>query len=100
MRPLNRFLARLLNSALKRRDTQRFQEEMEEHLALQTADNLRAGLSPSDARRQALVKFGPREAIHEAYWAEGGLAFLETAFKTCVSDGVRSASLLASLPLR
>jgi hypothetical protein len=61
MRPLNRFLARLLNSALKRRDTQRLQEEMEEHVALQTADNLRAGLSPSEARRQALVKFGPRE---------------------------------------
>lgn len=81
MRPLNRFLARLLNSALKRRDTQRLQEEMEEHLALQTADNLRAGLSPCEARRRALVKFGPREAIHEAYWAEGGLAFLESALQ-------------------
>ena len=81
MRPLNRFLARLLNSALRRRDTQRLQEEMEEHLAMQTADNLRAGLSPGEARRQALVKFGPREAVHESYWAEGGLAFLETALQ-------------------
>jgi predicted permease len=78
MRPLKRFLARLLNSFLRRRDGRRLQEEIEEHLALQTADNLRAGLSPSEARRQALVKLGAVEAIHEEYWAEGGLAFLET----------------------
>ena len=65
MRSLKRFLARLLNSALRRRDDKRLQEEMEEHLALQTADNLRAGLSPSEARRQALLKFGPVEAMQE-----------------------------------
>ena len=75
---LKRFLARLLNSALRRRDDKRLQEEIEEHLALQTAHNLRAGLSPSEARRQALLKFGAVEAIQEEYWAEGGLAFLET----------------------
>jgi hypothetical protein len=78
MRPLKRFLARLLNSALQRRDDKRLQEEIEEHLALQTADNLRTGLTASEARRQALLKFGAVEAIQEEYWAEGGLAFLET----------------------
>ena len=78
MRPLKRFLARLRNSAFRRRDNQRLQEEMAEHVALQTADNLRAGLSPVEARRQALVKFGAAEAIQEQYWTEGGLAFLET----------------------
>lgn len=30
---------------------------------MQTADNLRAGLSPSEARRQAVLKFGAAEAI-------------------------------------
>jgi len=78
MRPLKRFFARLINSALGRRDDKRLREEMEEHLALQTSDNLRAGLSPSEARRQALLKFGAVEAIQEEYWAEGGLAFVET----------------------
>ena len=78
MRPLKRFLARLLNSAMRRRGDKRLQEEMEEHLALQTADNLRAGLSPSEARRQALLKFGAIERIQEEYWAEGRLAFGET----------------------
>ena len=78
MRPLKRFLARLLNTVTRRRDDKRLQEEIDEHLALQTADNLRAGLSPSEARRQALLKFGAVEAIQEGYWAEGRLAFVET----------------------
>ena len=78
MRSLKRFLARVLNSAMRRRDDKRLQEEMEEHLALQTADNLRAGLSPSEARREALLKFGAVEAIQERYWAEARLAFVET----------------------
>jgi hypothetical protein len=34
---MKRFLTRLLNSALMRRDDRRFEEEMEEHLALQIA---------------------------------------------------------------
>lgn len=78
MRSVKRFLARLRNSAMRRRDDQRLQEEMEEHLALQIADNLRAGLSPAEARREALLKFGAVEAIQEGYWAEARLAFVES----------------------
>ena len=44
MRFLRRFLARLENFATGRRDDQRLREEMEEHLALQTEENLRAGM--------------------------------------------------------
>jgi predicted permease len=54
------------------------QEEIEEHLALQTADNLRAGLSPVEARRQAMLKFGAMEAIKEDYRAERRLLFIDT----------------------
>jgi macrolide transport system ATP-binding/permease protein len=81
MRSIQRFLARLLNSALRRRDQQRLREEIEQHLALETADNVRSGLSPSEARRQAVLKFGAVEAIKEQYWAEGGLAFCEIVFQ-------------------
>ena len=63
MTPLRRFLARLLNPAMRRRDQDRLREEIEEHLALQTADNVRSGWSPSEARRQAVLKLGAREAI-------------------------------------
>lgn len=52
-------------------------EEIEEHLALQTAENLRAGLPPAEARRQAVLKFGAVEAIKGDYRAERGMLFIE-----------------------
>jgi hypothetical protein len=65
MRALKRFLKRLGSSAMRKRDDERFREEADEHLALQTAENLRAGLSPDEARRQAVLKFGAVEAFKE-----------------------------------
>jgi hypothetical protein len=53
-------------------------EEIEEHLALQTAENVRAGLSPVEARRQAALKFGAVEAMKESYRDQRGFPFLET----------------------
>jgi predicted permease len=53
-------------------------EEFEEHLALQTAENLRSGLSPVEARRQAVLKFGAVGGYKEEYREQQGLAFLET----------------------
>ena len=78
MRTLRRLLRRLSNFATSRRDDQRLKDEIEGHVALQTAENLRAGLSPSEARRQALLKFGPVESIKEDYRAERGMVFIET----------------------
>ena len=77
MRLLRRFLARLANSVAKRQNDQRLREEVEEHLTLQTAENLRAGMSPQEARRQAVLKFGAREAVRENYHAEEGLPWFE-----------------------
>ena len=78
MRFLRRFFTRLVNFATRRRDDERLKEEIEEHLALQTAENLGAGLPPAEARRQALLKFGAVEAIKEDYRAERGMLFMET----------------------
>jgi predicted permease len=78
MRLLKRFFARLFNSAMRRRDDKRLQEEIAEHLTRQTADNLRAGLSPSEAQRQAVLKLGAIGSMREEYWSEQGLASLET----------------------
>ncbi len=52
-------------------------EEIEGHIALQTDENVRAGLSAVEARRQALLKFGGVEAIKQDYRAERGLLFVE-----------------------
>jgi len=79
MRSLRRFLTRLANLAAKRKHDERLKEEIEEHLALQTAENLRAGLPPAEARRQAILKFGAMEAIKEEYRAERRMLFIDTA---------------------
>ena len=40
-------------------------DELESHLQMQIEDNLRAGMSPEEARRQALVRFGSIEVVKE-----------------------------------
>src|SRR5712664_1493125 len=77
MRSLRRFLSRLANLATRRAQDERLREEIEEHIALQTAENLRAGLSPVEARRQAMLEFGGVEVIKQDYRAERGLLLIE-----------------------
>src|SRR5579863_3099137 len=78
MRSLRRLFARLTSLATRRRDDQRLREEIEGHIALQPEENLRAGLSPAEARRQAVLKFGGVESVKEEYRGERGLPFVET----------------------
>jgi predicted permease len=77
MKSLRRFFARLANLAPRRAQDERLREEIEEHIALQTEENLRAGLSPVEARRQAMVKFGGVEAMKQDYRGARGLLFVE-----------------------
>jgi predicted permease len=77
MRFLRRFLIRLSNFATRRSADQRLREEIAEHLAFQTEENLRAGMSPAEARRQAALKFGAAEAIRERHHDEQSLPFIE-----------------------
>ena len=77
MKFLRRFLIRLSNFAARRSADQRLQEEIAEHLAFQTEENLRAGMSPAEARRQAALKLGAAEAIREHHHAEQSLPFIE-----------------------
>src|ERR1700685_2267485 len=81
MRHIRRFIARLRSFARSRQDEERMREEIEEHLALETARNVRAGLSPVEARRRAMLKFGTVGAIQESYRDERGLPSVETLIK-------------------
>jgi hypothetical protein len=78
MKSLRRLLARLLNLVDGGRADQRLLEEMEEHLARQTEDNVRAGMPAAEAHRQAALKFGAAGAVREQYHAELSLPFIET----------------------
>jgi len=81
MRFLRRFFIRLSNLATGRSADQRLQEELAEHLAFQTEENLRAGMSPVEARRQAALKLGAAQAIREDHHGEQSLPFVENLFQ-------------------
>jgi predicted permease len=81
MRALRRFFRRLSAWATTQQDEQRLRAEIEDHLALQTADNVRAGLSDVEARRQAVLKFGGVDAMMETYRDQRGLPLLDTLFQ-------------------
>jgi predicted permease len=73
-----RLFRRLRSWTRTHEDEERLRAEIEEHLSLQTADNLRAGLSPQEARRQAMLKFGTGDAMSEEYREQKGLPMVET----------------------
>ena len=77
MRRLRQFLIRLTTSATRRHDERRLREELDDHLARQADDNLRAGLSAGEARRQAVLKFGAVEAIKDDYRDQQGVPWVE-----------------------
>jgi predicted permease len=80
MKFLRRFLRRLANLTTGRSVDQRLQDEIAEHLAFQTDENLRAGMSPAEARRQAALKFGAAQTIREHHHAEQSIPFIENLF--------------------
>jgi putative ABC transport system permease protein len=55
--------------------------EFESHLQMHIDDNLRAGMSPEQARRAALVKFGGMEAARESVRETSRLLWFETALR-------------------
>jgi hypothetical protein len=56
------------------------EQEFIEHIELQTADYIRAGVPPEEARRKAVLKFGPIEALKEEYREQRGMPITERFF--------------------
>ena len=54
-----------------------FADELQSHIDLHTADNIRAGMTPDEARRQALVRLGGVAGAREAHRDRRGLPGLE-----------------------
>src|SRR5467141_2593415 len=96
MRSVRRFLSRFGHFVTRRAQDERLREEIEEHIALQTEANLRAGLSPMEARRQAMLKFGGVEAMKQDYRARRGLPFIENLLGDLRNAG-RSISRMPGL---
>lgn len=77
MRSVRAFLRRLGGLFRKERRDRDLAEEIESHLQLHIEDNLRVGMSPEEARRDALLKFGGIESAKETYRNRRSLPFLE-----------------------
>ena len=87
-------MTRFSNFATGRRSDERLREEMEEHLTFLADENLRAGMSAAEARRQALLKFGGATSILEDYHSEESVPSLESLLR----DGAYGLRLLARSP--
>jgi predicted permease len=55
-----------------------FGAEIASHVAMHTDDGIRAGLTPEEARRRALIRLGGAEQTRQAYRERRGLPWLET----------------------
>ncbi|HEX8128499.1 MAG TPA: ABC transporter permease [Pyrinomonadaceae bacterium] len=76
MRQLRGWLARAAGIFGRARRERELAEELESHLQMHVEDNIRGGLSPQEARRQALVKLGGVEQTKEKYRRQSGVPML------------------------
>src|ERR671912_1541219 len=81
MRPLRGFLMRVRGFLFRSSAERELSAELESHLQLHIDDNLRAGMTPREARRVALLRFGPVEAIKDTYRDRSSLPSLDAILR-------------------
>ena len=81
MRRLRALLIRVAGLFGRDRREGELAAEIESHLQFHIDDNLRAGMSPVEARRQAVLRLGGVESTKENYRDRRGLPWLETAWR-------------------
>ena len=80
---LRRFSARLINLVIGRRRDARLREEIESHIVSAAQENIRSGMTPESAMREARLKFGSQGTVRESYHAEESLPFFESLLSDC-----------------
>jgi len=78
MKTLRAFFLRLRNLLYRDKLDRDPNNELASHLELHNADNLCSGMTPEEARRDALIRHGRLEQTKESVRDLRGLAFLET----------------------
>ena len=77
MRTIRAFCLRVANLFTRRRHDREFADELSAHLQLHIDDNLRAGMTPGDARRAAVIALGGIAQTTERYRDRRGLPILD-----------------------
>src|SRR5262249_5975408 len=80
VRQIRGWMARFFGMLNRGRREREFAEELESHLAMHIEDNLRAGMSPEEARRVALVKLGGGTHVQQHNREQRRLPTLESLF--------------------
>src|ERR1700752_4995847 len=78
MRYLRAWLLRIKGLFLKDSRERDLAEEIESHLQMHIDDNIRAGMSPEEAKRVAVMKLGSVDATKEAYRDRSSIPLLES----------------------
>lgn len=106
MSRMRAFLVRLGGSLRRDRGEQELNDEIEGHLQLHVDDNVRAGMTPTEARRDAVLKLGGIESVKEAMRDRQRLPWLELiardvrfAFRSLRKSNAFSLTVIATLAL-
>lgn len=78
MRTLRAWLSRVGGLFNKQRRDRELADELESNLQLHIDENIRAGMSSEQARRDALIKLGGVEQVKESYRERRGVRWLES----------------------
>src|SRR6266542_3436496 len=78
---LRLFIHRLCGLFLKRKMERDLEDEIRAHLDMQIEDNLRLGMSPEEARYEALRKFGGVEQVKESYRDRSSLSAVDSTLQ-------------------
>jgi predicted permease len=83
-----------------------FEQELQSHLAMLTDDNIRNGMAPGEARRQAAIRLGAAGSLHSQHRDARGLPAFESllqdlrfAGRLSIKDRWLSATIVAVLAL-
>ena len=79
MRTVRRWWKQLAGSVTGKRDDD-LAQEIESHLEMHTAENIRAGMTPGEARRRAHAQLGGIEAVKESVRDQRGMEWLDSSF--------------------
>src|SRR5215472_3264232 len=74
-------LRRIANLFHRSKLNEEIEAELRAHIEMRTADNIAAGMSPKEARRQAVLRFGSRPAMEERVIAADAHMFLDSLWK-------------------
>ncbi|HKS68439.1 MAG TPA: ABC transporter permease, partial [Candidatus Acidoferrales bacterium] len=74
-------IRRIVNLFHRAKVDQEIEAELRSHIEMRTADNIAAGMSPEEARRQAALRFGSRPAMKERVIAVDAHMFLDSLWQ-------------------